>query len=914
VLHGRVTERARLDQLVADAAASHGGALVVRGEPGAGKTALIGDLADRVAGMTVLWTAGVEAEAPLAYAGLHRLLRPALGQLDRIPPGHARALRRALGEHDDQGATDPADLRFVVFAATLSLLAEASEARPVLCIVDDAHWLDAMSSEALQFVARRLHDDRIAMVLAGRAEGALTSAWRSLPTLEVPGLDSESTEALLAEHAQAGMTDEVREELRLRTGGNPLALTELARALSRDELAGRVPLPVQLPLTEGVQRAFIDRCRRLSEDAQTLLLVAAADDSGRLSVIREAAVRLGVADAVLDVAETSGLLHIRGDELSFRHPLVRSAIYGASTTLARQGAHRSLAVVLAAAGDEDRGTWHAALAAAGPDEAVAADLDRVAERATTRGGHQTASAVERRAAELSRTPQLRARRLFAAATSSWLAGDPTRARSYADDARAGNIDRILGADIDRLRGRIEWHLGFPEAGQRTILRAADRLAGTDDARSLEMVMLATTLASWTTGEPLPAQDHVRRSVAMGPEAPARLRCIAALVLGHQAVLRDNMGAAATSLRQALSIAEGIPADFELLATLGSCALHTGDVEVIVRSYERLLTLARDVGGVTTIMMALSRLPAGHLPAGRWSAAMTASNEALILARGIGQPPLTALPLAWQSLFAALRGDPAAASASLAELENVSLTHRLGIVAVPVRDLLAWAKGLLSAGSSDPESALHHLARIGHPAIGRLAAVDRIDAAVRTERRDLARRWIAELSAFAAAASAPWAEAAAEHGRALLTRDDSAEGRFQNALRLHGRSPRPFAQARTELAYGEWLRRHRRRVDARSHLRAGLQVFDDLHAEPWAERARQELRACGVTAQKRDTTDTSQLTPQERQTALLVRSGLGNREIAARLFLSPRTVEHHLSNAYRKLGIRSRGELTQLSLT
>lgn len=331
MLHGRVRESARLDEVIAGAAASRGGALVVRGEPGVGKTALLTDAADRATGVTVLWTAGIESESPLAFAALHRLLRPVLGQLTYIPPVQARALRRALGEREDgsengDGSTED---RFLVFVATLSLLAETAEEQPVACFVDDAHWLDAASAEALLFVGRRLHADRIAVVFGARPGEARGFDGLGLPELVLPGLDADAVAALLADHTAVPVTAAVRDELRARTGGNPLALVELPGVLTEEQLSGRVRLPVQLPLTQGVERAFLDRCRRLPDDAQTLLLVVAADDSGRLSIVREAAAGLGAGDAALDAAERSGLVDVRGDELRLRHPLVRSAVYAA---------------------------------------------------------------------------------------------------------------------------------------------------------------------------------------------------------------------------------------------------------------------------------------------------------------------------------------------------------------------------------------------------------------------------------------------------------------------------------------------------------------------------------------------------------------------------------------------------------
>ena len=911
VLHGRVEERARIDLLLAGAADGRGGALVVRGEPGVGKTALVTDATDRATDVAVLWTAGIESESPLAFAALHRLLRPVLGQADSIPAVQARALRGALGEGGDRGQVGDgaADDRFLVFAATLALLAEAADELPVICVVDDAHWLDAASAEALLFVARRLHADRVAVLFAVRDGESRQFEGLGLPELLVPGLDADAASALLAQHAGVAMTDAVREELSSRTGGNPLALIELPGVLSEGQLAGRLPLPAQLPLTQGVERAFLDRCRRLPDEAQALLLVVAADDSGRLSIIRQAAARLGAGEAALDAAERSGLLRVQGEELRLRHPLVRSAVYGAATTSQRQRTHRALAEVLTAAGDPDRGTWHAALATTGLDDAVAVDLDIAAARAARRGGHEAASTASERAAELSSSADARARRLLAAAVSAWLAGDGTRARALADDVRHRTDDPLLRADADRLRGRIEYHIGSPEAGRRIVLSAAQQVAGLDSARALEMALLATALATWSWG--VPADDDV--AAATEETAPGRLHCFAALLRGHRHFLHREMADAAADWREAFRIGRTLPPDVDLLSNLGVAALHLADAEAVAWTYGGLLVLARDGGSVTNTVWALSRLPSAQVAVGDWSAAAASANEALVLARGIGQAPLTAMPLAWLALLAAFRGEPAGPEA-LAELEGMRAGGPLGIVGAATADMTEWVNGVRASTAADVDGALHHLQRIRHPTIARSAALDRLEAAHRAGRPDLVQQWVTELTSFAAQVGMASPAATAEHGRALLAADDVAERHFQDALHLHDAAGRPFGRARTQLAYGEFLRRNRRRVDARPYLRAALQVFTELRAEPWAERARQELRASGETARKRDVTTTATLTPQERQTALLVRSGLGNRDIAARLFLSPRTVEYHLSNAYQKLGVRSRGELAQLPLS
>jgi DNA-binding CsgD family transcriptional regulator len=901
-------------ELIESAVAAHGGALIVRGEPGAGKTALLRDAAEGVSGIQVLWTQGIESESPLPFAALTRLLRPVLDHLEAIPEPQAQALRVALAlllPAGDAGlGPAAAEDRLAVFMAVLSLLAEAAETGPVLGVVDDAQWLDSASSEALLFVARRLQSDPIALLFAAREGDVRRFDGAGLPELTLRGLDGPSALAVLSEHASRPVAAQVRDELLRRTNGNPLALTELPGVLTEDQLSGQARLPPQLPLTEGVETAFLDRVRRLPEEAQTLLLVAAADDSGRLDTVLAAAARMGATDAALDVAERSGLVRVSGADLTWRHPLVRSAVYGAATSAARRSAHQALAQALTKAGDDDRRTWQLALAAASPDESIAVALDQVAERAGRRAGHEAASAASERAAELTPDPEARAKRLLAAAASSWAAGDGRRARSLADQGRAEATGPILLAELDRLRGRLEWNVGSPQAGHAIVMNAARSVAASDAVRAYELTMLATTLATFgakAVGEPA---DDTSFLPSLDASAPASLRCMDALITGHRHVQDRDYRAAAEPLRRAISIARDLPPSVDILANVSLGAFHLGDDDATTAAFTGLLTLGRAAGAMSTVVTALTRLPCGQLPAGQWRAATASADEALAVARAMGAPALAILPMAWLAILGAYQGHSSTAGL-LIEIADIRASRPTGIVTVAVDNVVEWAKGVMATNDRDDSKAVHHLSRVTHPTFARLAAVDRIEAAVRALRLDDADQWCTELESFGAAVGAPWADAAAAHGRALLADGDVAVGSFERALALHGSTGRPVARARTQLAYGEFLRRSGRRVEARGHLRAALDEFEDLGAERWAERTRQEMRASGETARKRDVTTTEQLTPQERQTALLVSQGLSNREVAARLFLSPRTIEYHLSHAYQKLGVRSRSELARL---
>ncbi len=535
--------------------------------------------------------------------------------------------------------------------------------------------------------------------------------------------------------------------------------------LTDDQLAGQVRLPPQLPLTQGVETAFLDRARRLPDDAQTLLLVAAADDSGQAATVAAAAELLGAGPSAWDTAERSGLVRERDGDLLLRHPLVRSAVYAAATTSQRRAAHQALASALMAVGDVDRRTWHLALAASGPDERLAEELDAVAERANRRAGHEAASAASERAAALTASPDLRARRLFTAATSSWQAGDGPRARALADDGRAQASDPILAADLDRLRGRLEWNVGSPQTGHAIVMAAARGVAATDPKRALELAMLGTTLATFGANPDGSGRtDETPYLPTLSASAPAELRCLAAVIAGQQHILRGEYRDAAEELRQAFRLAESLPPTVDIWANLGIGAFHLGDDELTTRTFSQLLLLGRTAGAMSIIITALTRLPCGQLPAGQWRSAAASADEALAVARGMSSPALSALPLGWLAVLSAFRGEATAPSV-LAEVEQVRQQHVLGIVALPVDDVVEWVKGILAANARDDSRAIHHLERISHPDLARLAAVDRIEAAVRALRLDLAGLWVTELDSFGAAVGARWASAAAEHGRA-----------------------------------------------------------------------------------------------------------------------------------------------------
>jgi DNA-binding CsgD family transcriptional regulator len=904
MLRGREREQAALEQLVEQARSGAGAALVLQGQPGVGKSALLADLAEHTAGLVVLHTQGVESEAPLPFAALHRLLRPVMAHLEGVPAPQADALRAAFGET----SADVGD-RHLVFLATLSLLSEAAQDQPLLVVVDDAHWLDDASGAALLFTARRLQGDAVAILFAVRDDEGEHFDSRDLPVLAVTGVDEAAAGDIISEHVDTPVAPEVRAELLAATRGNPLGLVELTRALSAEQLSGRDPLPSRLPVTKGVEAAFLDRYRRLPEPAQTLLLVAAADDAGRTSTIVRAAGALGADADALDVAETSGLLEVTDGTLALRHPLVRSAIYGAATSARRRQAHRALADALAGTPDEDRRAWHLAASVDEPDEEVVTALDHAAERARRRGGHEAAAAAWSRAAELTLDPQARALRLYSAAGSSLMAARPAETDQLAWAALMDATDPLLRADLLQLRGQVEWNTRSLDDGYRIVCEAAVTAAPHDPTRARVLAMLAASLAAFGAESP-DAPDPATIVDPPPPDAPAEDLVAALLLEGFSAVRAGDWPRAATALRRAWETPLGPTAHPLLAPNLAIATMHLGDDARALLLHDLQLRHAREASAVNMIEHALTRGVVFRIATGDWGEAASAAQEALLLDRNLGLEELVAFPLAELALITALRGDPDGPR-FLEELEETIALHPLrGVVAGLVSGLRHWA----AARQPDlaPATALHHLEQIQLPVLRGMAALDRVETAVRAERRDLAEDWVRELREFAEGTEAAWAWAAAHHGQAVLGGPD-AEQHFALALEWHARSPRIPDRARTQLALGEYLRRNRRRTDARVPLREALETFETLGATFWAERARQELRASGETARRGADAATSQLTPTEAQVAAQVRQGLSNKEVAARLFVSPRTVDFHLRNIYSKLGITSRAELLTLAV-
>jgi DNA-binding CsgD family transcriptional regulator len=909
VLYGRDAERARIGELLDGARQSRSAVLVISGEPGVGKSALLEDARTQARDMRVLSGTGVETEAHLPFAALHQIVRPVLGHIENLPRPQAVALRGALGL-----AAGGSDDRFLVSLAALSLLADAAESRPLLCLVDDAQWLDDASADALVFVARRLEVEGIVMLFAAREGELRRFEAPGLPELRLGGLDPVAAGALIDRAAGDALSLEVRDRLVAETGGNPLALLELSSALSEAQLSGAEALLAPIPVTARVERAFLARVHRLSPATQTLLLVAAADDSGDLAAVLRAAAQLGVGADALDGAEQAGLAHLHGTRLELRHPLVRSAVYQAAPLSKRQAAHRALACVLDREVEADRRAWHRAAASVEPDPSIAEELEHAAQRARRRSGFAAASLAFERAASLTTAKEDRARRLTAAAESAWLAGRAERALMLLEAARPLVSESIERADIDRFLGLIEMTRGVPADACRLLLRSATEVAPIDAKRALELLNVAGLAAAYAGDkEGAVAIAEVARGLSVD-ETPF-LRMLAQLLIGLGAHAKGDFADAARTLRVALDLAEELDDDSAskqpvALLFAGRAALYLGDDKTALRTHQEAAARARASGALSILTQILPRLANAEVSAGRWSSAAAHAREGIQLAREMGQHDVVAQLLVMLGLVAALRGSEDECRSLAVESRELASARGLGIVA----EIAQWALALLALGLGRGDEAFARCREISTTMVVFWGGLDRVEAAIRAGERDTARAWVDGFEPWAKNSGAAWAHAVVLHCGALLSDDErETERLFLAALDSHAKAIRPFEHCRTELAFGEFLRRAGRRVEARVHLQAALDGFEGLGAVLWAERARVELRASGQTARKRDASTVDALTAQELQIARFVAEGHTNREVAAQLFLSPRTIDFHLRNVYRKLGITSRTALARIDL-
>ncbi|MFA1551896.1 helix-turn-helix transcriptional regulator [Actinomadura chokoriensis] len=862
MLYGRNDEQARLTSLV-DGARDHrrSGALVLRGEAGIGKSALLAEAAAGAA--RVLRATGVEAESGIAFAGLNQLLWPFRDRVDGLPRAQSAALGSALGSAPGSapGDTSAGQGRFATGLAVLTLLADLAEDGPVLCVVDDAHWVDTATVDALLFAARRLAAEGVVMLFAARDDGF---AGTGLPELRLDRLCRADAERLLAARDLAPL---VRERVLREAAGNPLALQELATA------GERPPETTPLPVADRVLGSFQAQIARLPEKARLMLLIAAAEGRGYMASLLAAAGTFGVGLADLEGAERARLVAVTGRSITFRHPLIRAAAYQGATAARRVAVHRALAE---SADDVDCRARHRASAALAPDEDVAADLQEAAERARVRAGHGPAASLYRQAADLTPDGATRAARLAAAASLTLQAGRLDEAEDLA--VLAGKLGAADRAGLARVHAAVEYERGDPRTAARMMV---DRAAGPERA-----AMLRTgAVYGWTSGE-LPA---VLRASELLPD-DRTVRGLALLADGDPArglpLLAEQVTAARDGAGDRLRGAQ-----LALITGADAAALELSAAEVAHCRRHGLL------GELPTILQVRAQT---LIAAGRHADAEATVAEAIALARDTGRPHRESHLAAFLARVAAIEGDE-------------SRLRELTASAPP--GLADGALALLDLGLGRYDDATRRLEELAHGPDRHgdvVSAADQVEAAVRSGEAPLAHAAFTRFRSWAEASKQPWAQAVALRCEALLA---DREEPYLQALRLHEQSSRPFERARTELLYGEYLRRARRRSDARVPLRSAASIFERLRATPWLDRARAELRATGESGSSAPTAPDllDRLTPQELQVVRLAASGTSSREIAAQLFLSPRTVEYHLYKAYPKLGISSRKELSHLTL-
>ena len=900
VLFGRRSECDVLDGLVAQVRAGCSGALVLRGEAGVGKTALLEYVAGRARGCRLARVTGVQSEMELAFAGLHQLCAPILSRAECLPVPQREALRAAFGL-----AEGPPPDRFLVGLAVLSLLSEVAAERPLVCVIDDEQWLDRASAQALGFVARRLGADPVGLVFAARVPGKELAG---LPELTVAGLAQADARVLL-DSALAGPIDaRVRDLIVAETGGNPLALLELPRGLSPAQLAGGFGLPFTAPLPSRIEDGFARQLDVLPEATRRLLLVAAADPSGDPVLVRRAAGRLGIMVQAAGPAVEAGLLEFRA-HVSFRHPLVRSAAYRSASPQDRQEAHRALAEVTDPRTDPDRRAWHRAKAAAGPDEQVAAELESSAGRAQARSGLAAAAAFLERAVVLTADPARRAERALAAAQASLQAGAFGKASELLATAEAGPLDELQAGRADLLRGQATFVAGLGSDAAPLLLKAAKRL----ELLNLELARetyLSAWMAAMLAGRLAGAGDLLEVSrAARALPAPADPPRPADLILDGLALLvTDGPAAAAPTLRHVVNafagpgISEGEGLRWGWFAQAAASALWDEDAwhAMLVRQ----VRLAHDAGALDQLPIMLGALGTATVWSGDFAAAalLIAQADAVCEATGSRAAPFAAM------MLASLRGDQAEADplieATIAQAaaggQGNAVAYAHWVAAILANGLGRYEGALAAARHASEDTFTLHVSMWALPEL--------VEAAARTGNTEVAADALERLAKTTRAGGTDFGLGLEARCRALLSDGAAADDLYREAIDRLGRTRLRSELARAHLLYGEWLRREGRRADARGQLRTAHGMLDAIGMEAFAGRARRELIATGEKVPKRSAETRDRLTPQEEQIARLAREGRTSPEIGAKLFLSARTVEWHLGKVFTKLGIGSRREL------
>jgi DNA-binding CsgD family transcriptional regulator/tetratricopeptide (TPR) repeat protein len=908
-LPGRRHECGRLDGLLAGARTGHSAALVIQGEAGVGKTALLDYVAESAADLRVLRAAGVESEMELAFATLHQMCGPVLDRLDRLPEPQRAALGTAFSLQEG-----PPPDRFLIGLAVLSLLAEVAEDGPVVCVIDDARWLDRASARILAFVARRLIAESVLMIFAVREPDADLDG---LPELLVQGLREDHAQQLLRSVVPWPLDRRVAEQIVAETRGNPLALLELPRGLSPAQLAGgfgllETPLEV-LSLTGRIEDSFLRRVEALPSPARLWLVVAAAEPTGDLALVWRAQAQLGIPEVAAESAVADGLVEV-GARVRFRHPLVRSAVYRSASGSERQAAHRALAQATDPQLDPDRRAWHRAQAASEADEDLAAELMLSAGRAQARGGLTAAAAFLERAASLSPDPGRRVGRTLAAAQAKAQAGLPDAALGLLAQAEAGPADELLRARIGLLRGQMAFASSHGADASRLLLHTARQLEPLDVRLARETYLDALAAAIFVgrlagvVGLP-----EVARAALSAPPAPPPSRAPDLLLDGLATLITHRYEAGTSAVRSAVAAFRhrDLTVEDELRWFFVAChAAHdVWDDDGWYALSARHLQLARDVGALNVLPLALAQRVGAHLHAGEFRAAALLVEETAAITEATRNdlPPYSALALAgWQG--------HAVEAADLINLAVNGLTVRgegmgLGLVR-HTSAVLSNGLGRYRDAMTAADEASAYPQELGFANWG---LVELVEAAIRCGETARAADAVGRLTRTTRPSGTPWALGIEARSRALVSEGEAAERLYREAIGQLGQCRGAVALARAHLIYGEWLRREHRRTDARGQLRTAYDMFAGMGAEAFAERARRELLATGETVRKRTADVPETLTPQERLIAGRARDGQPNTEIAAELFLSTRTVEWHLRKVFTKLGISSRRQLRQALL-
>lgn len=907
---GRERELTRLSELLEAARRGRGSGLVVRGEPGVGKSLLLAAAIAAAEDFTTLSVAGVQSESDLAFGTLSALLHPLLAGIGELPAVQADSLRAAVGLSSGAHVE-----RIACYAAVVSLLAAAARTRPVLVVADDMQWSDAGSRDAILFAARRLQADPVAFILALRDGEAEEPLPIDMPELRLGGLEEAAALELVASNA-GGVSPAVARRLWSQTAGNALALTEIPRHLTPEQRAGRVALSEPLPVGRRLEESFAARAAALPDACRRALLVAAASYTGAIDTIFAALRVLGLAPGVLDAAEEEELVSIADGSIVWRHPLVRSAIYHAASAPARRAVHGALAQAGGEGRLPDHRAWHLAAAAAAPDEDVAADLERVAVEAVRRGAPATALRAFARAATLSPGEDERARREIAGAEHALAIGRWNETVELLDGARRRSDDPLLRAHGERIRARVEIVRGNPHAGHDRLVAIAQALTDVDGPLAAA-AMTEAVMARTITG-PVPAYcATAERAFALAGRVGGDAEAIAALALGCGRVLSGETAAGLDLFERYGEVAEKPELWQSAPELLGMYACMHAAIERFDTAdalFTAMVRNARDQGAVRALPYPLSGRALLDLELGRWPAALAGAEEAVELSREMLGGAMLASSLAALAQVEASLGRPEPTRSHAGEC--LAICKQLNAWAIEPEPVLALASLALSLGDHEAAVSVWKQTTVDirewvlEPGWEHLDDV-MIEASVRAGRQAQAERELEDLEQKAARTGRTWAHAVAARCRGLLAPASEIDEHFQDALAWHARAPLPFVRARTELCYGERLRRARRRTDAREHLGRASATFHALGATIWAERAERELAAAGYRRQApAEQTPWAELTAAETRVAQVIREGATYDEAASALFVSPRTIETHLRQIYRKLGVRSRSEMTR----